>query len=376
MRSQKGIGLVAALAIGGGVVALGGLGYAVKKTGDRIGAVSDNAVRAVDARMGEFVRAIPGERYNQLIDDLYGEDQGKKERAQAFLTRLAGLKLDANYQVSAAFGFDEKPAVRAQLFPSASASMEAVELYFSGNENLVPVRSTILAAPSAKDRRDAMIAATKQLLSQHDTLRGKVWYCPDHPNYRAPTPAQRRGNPYSGMFLNCRHPAHRKMSEDSIANYENLFSTIVDAQLAAYHSGAAPTPLPSEQLTVAWNQLRDQYVILAVLESDLEKHKNDKCASDGTIDLKGKGCIRIWVHEKGDPKKVAYDGGVFNVSVLDFYRNPAIPNVAPDGSPVRFVARRADPAKMFDAEALLAYRQVQQLRKDQAKALGSAAAKK
>lgn len=370
MKTQRGFGILAAVGVVGGVVALGGLGYAVKKTSDKIAGVGELAVKAVDTRMGEMVRAIPGERYNQLIDDLYGDDEDKKARAQAFLTRLAGLDFNSTFQVSAGFAFDETPPLRAQLFPSTSSSADAVALYLNDQENLVPVRSTIVAAPSAMERREAISASTKYLLDNHQRLKSQIIDC-DDPNPR---------NPYMDGSINmrrlCTTPEFKKQADKSKAAYEKMFTDLVDAQLAAYHQGNIPTPLPADSLTVAWNQLRDQYVILAVVEADLVRHRKDKCISDGQLDLPGKGCIKIWVHEKGDSKKVAYEGGVFNVSVLDFYRNPPIRNATPDGSAVRYVARRADPSKMFDVDALAAYRQMQNLRKQQQDAVAGAAAER
>jgi hypothetical protein len=80
------------------------------------------------------IRAIPGERYLQIIDDLNGPDPVKRKEAQDFLLRLGHLDRDpnTNWYATATFGFDERAKLRADGFWAFSDSRAQVE-YFVQN---------------------------------------------------------------------------------------------------------------------------------------------------------------------------------------------------------------------------------------------------
>ncbi|TIU31481.1 MAG: hypothetical protein E5W28_12970, partial [Mesorhizobium sp.] len=55
---------------------------------------------ALEKTANAAIRAIPGERYLQLVDDLNGPDSAKATAARAFLAKLAGAKEGATYQAT------------------------------------------------------------------------------------------------------------------------------------------------------------------------------------------------------------------------------------------------------------------------------------
>ena len=64
-------------------------------------------------QLGEdAIKAVPGERWLQIIDDLNSGDQQKRAKAQAYLSSVAGVKIQdtgdiTNYALSVGFDFDE-----------------------------------------------------------------------------------------------------------------------------------------------------------------------------------------------------------------------------------------------------------------------------
>lgn len=72
--------------------------------------VADENIRKlteVVKQIGEAtIRAVPGERYMQLIDDLNSGDKDKAAAARAFLSRLANVKEDTEFQAVVNIEFD------------------------------------------------------------------------------------------------------------------------------------------------------------------------------------------------------------------------------------------------------------------------------
>lgn len=131
-RTMRGFGV--GLGLVAGIATAAGLGYAI----NRVSKKADehlNAMRVMlDNRSRDLIRAVPGERYLQLIDDLYGENKDARERAQTFLTKLAGINPQSSLEASARFGFNEQPPLHAQLFGASVASVEVVKLALDKHE--------------------------------------------------------------------------------------------------------------------------------------------------------------------------------------------------------------------------------------------------
>lgn len=74
------------------------------------------------------IRAVPGERWLQLIDDLHSQNAEKVEAAQELVKRLARVDLDEAYAVSVWFGFEGPDTeIRADVFLAGSISRSHVE---------------------------------------------------------------------------------------------------------------------------------------------------------------------------------------------------------------------------------------------------------
>jgi hypothetical protein len=90
------------------------------------------------------IRAVPGERWLQIIDDLNGADEGRRAAAQSFLKDVARIDVGAKYEVSVWFEFDDKKSpMRADLFRAGSQSPDEVATYLqTGSDNLTRFTTT------------------------------------------------------------------------------------------------------------------------------------------------------------------------------------------------------------------------------------------
>ncbi|WP_284448009.1 hypothetical protein [Pseudoxanthomonas mexicana] len=341
VKQRGAFGIGAAIGIVGVGVA-GALGFGLKKVSDTADARISALQALLDQRSSDLIRAIPGERYLQIIDALNGPDPEKRKQAQAFLTKLGALKLDTSMMASASFGFSEGSPLRAQILSSATNEPTSVRFAFRSGEieNLVAVRSTMSPAPTPEELRQNMIDAYSALLDKSWRPPQSIWN-----NECA------KVNVMSNEGAECFERASTQLK----------YQGIVDASLRAYHQGREPKPLGDATLSISWDQLRHRYVIIALVENDLKAHAKDDCVSKGELQLEGKGCITVWVHPKEKPEELAYAGGLYQVSVNEFFENEPIVWKNRSDVHIRWVARRMDPAQLLDEDTIKALTSIRAL---------------
>lgn len=114
------------------------------------------------------IRAVPGERYLQLIDDLNGTDAEKREKAKAFLENLAGVKPGVTYQmvVSATYagGDGSVPFRLDALRSSAPSEINARAYVEQGSVVMVDMRSApVSVRPMEQVQADVRAAVERTI---------------------------------------------------------------------------------------------------------------------------------------------------------------------------------------------------------------------
>jgi hypothetical protein len=117
------------------------------------------------------IRAIPGERYLQIIDEVNGTDEVKKKEAQEFLLRLGHMDRDpnTNWNATVTFGFDEKTKLRADGFWAFSDSRAQVEYFTRNAFNPPDIVSTAYRMQSVDELNSSIDAQVDSFLT---TLQG------------------------------------------------------------------------------------------------------------------------------------------------------------------------------------------------------------
>lgn len=325
---QRGFSLagVAAMVGGGAVLGLGTV-YAVGKKFESFQSMVDNQIT-------NAIRAVPGERYLRLIDDLHGENKDAREKAQRFLSSLAGIKLDADYEASMQFGYDMAKPVDAQLIPLPVVSPEAIDNYLESHESLMRYSSTISPVPTVADLRERMV---ENRFNQVEIALQLA---------RASCSMNMRREPRK---VYCRSGGGDPYFSESLAS---AIEAGVDADLRAFHQGSNELRLGAEPRSIAWKPLRDYFLVVVVPEEHVRAHEADACHSDGKNSPlpAGKGCLRLWVHRAGDPAALAFKNDVW-IHRDEFMRNPPLKTKF-NGSTLRYAFRNPDPSSVIDPETL------------------------
>lgn len=347
MLNQRGAAFAGvALATLGVAIAGGAIVHGFNKLNGRVDKYVNQTLEVVDRRMGDVIRAVPGERWLQLVDDLNGPDEKKREAAQDYLKNVANIDPGSSYEMSVAFGFSNGTPLNGQIFAAGTSSPDEVRMYMEPHqgEALRPVQNTLAPAPTPKELKQKIVEAYNAVTAAQKRLEKIEAECPS-------------GTCFSGFDI----------TKDPRNQYEAAVSDLVDAQLRASNFGSDPGMTTSELMSVGWQPLKDQYAVVMLHADQLDAHKGDPCTQSRGGSLQGKGCIRIWVHPAGKPEEISYKGGSIEISIDDFYGHPPIP-AGVEGYPIRFAAHRMDPGRMFDTNALRAYQDMTKLRAETAAA--------
>ncbi|RWE84207.1 MAG: hypothetical protein EOS63_03545 [Mesorhizobium sp.] len=121
---------------------------------------------ALEKTANAAIRAIPGERYLQLVDDLNGPDSAKATAARAFLAKLAGAKEGATYQATSnaayetVLGSDGMPvAFKLDMLRARSPTRETVAGFSQQNSiNVLSIQSAGVVPKTMEQVRQAVKA--------------------------------------------------------------------------------------------------------------------------------------------------------------------------------------------------------------------------
>jgi hypothetical protein len=225
------------------------------------------------------IRAVPGERYLQLIDDLNSGDPQRVTKAQSFLTQLGHFDPRIDWNATVSFGFDEKAPLRADAFFGFSPTRAQVEYFarYAFNPTLV---ANNIALPQTDGELNAKINSGIDSLLVHMTGSPKS------------TP--------SNMTVDLSWP-------DSILPTASGFPALVDPRIAAArgHQKAVADilkellkaqyaqktiPVGGTVLTLPWYPTEAKNMLFVLIpEDDWNKHKAD-------TNLK----IQALLHKAGD----------------------------------------------------------------------------
>jgi hypothetical protein len=113
-----------------------------------------------------LVRAVPGERYLQLIDDLNSGDPKKVTRAQTFMKQLGHFDPSVNWEATIMFGFDEQKPLHADAFFAFSPSKTQVDFFVQNTFNPKNVTNAIEIPQTANQLNSKIDDDVDQLLKK------------------------------------------------------------------------------------------------------------------------------------------------------------------------------------------------------------------
>jgi hypothetical protein len=254
-----------------------------------------------------LVRAVPGERYLQLIDDLNSGDPAKVTRAQAFLKQLGHFDPAVNWEATIAFGFDEQKPMHSDAFFAFSPSKTQIEYFVQNALNPRSVTSSIELPQTATQLNQTIDSGVDQLMgwlagpgkiepSQSFGPSSILWW----PESFTPTTVSATG-PIAATL--------KKSAEDR----QNAIRVKLKELLKAQYEKKS-IPAGGTAITLPWFPTDGKnFLFVAIPESDWNQHKGD-------ANFK----VAVLLHKEGDATQSYLKTNEMIVDPALFEANPPV----------------------------------------------------
>jgi hypothetical protein len=258
------------------------------------------------------IRAIPGERYLQIIDAVNGTDPVKQKEAQEFLKRLGHLDNDATIKWvgTATFSFDPAKELHANAFWGFSDSKAQVEYFM---RNAFDAKQAVV---STGYRNQTMDELNAQIDSGVDTLLNQLQGAP---TAQSMTTGQvgMGGNPVIVSYLAWDGSLTPSTPFGPILTKQQVLDRAKAAkdeaaaslkQLLKAQYAKMEIPVGSTTLSIPWHPEEAKSLFFVLIpDEDWQNHKNDSHLS-----------IQVTLHKEGDLHATFPGTGSFEVPLGEF----------------------------------------------------------
>ena len=235
------------------------------------------------------IRAVPGERYLQLIDDLNNtKNPEKRQAAQEFLKSLGHFDPAASYVVSVAYGFDDSSPLHSDIFLAFDGQREHV-VYYAPNFHEDQSVTSGIPLPNTRQDIDKTVDEKVDQIVQAMTGDPRFINLPPGTNLTNTALPELQALDWPGSLTPNFFVSGSPNVNQAITLFQQLNSAKIAAQARqnqvrqllkeAIKAQYAPKSLPvgSAVLTRQWIPASSQdYVFVLIPEEDFQKHKNDK----------------------------------------------------------------------------------------------------
>jgi hypothetical protein len=269
------------------------------------------------------VRAIPGERYLQIIDAVNGTNDVKKKEAQEFLRRLGNLDNNATIRWvgTATFSFDPAKELHANVFWGFSDSKEQVQFFM---RNAYDAKQAVVSTGYRNQTMDELNAQIDSgvdtfLTTLQGTNPGGIMVSPGGtPGSFAYSPPTYIPMWYNSLSPNTSYVVAAPPIPDSMMTREKVLAsakatkdaaaTTMKSLLKAQYA-KMEIPVGSTTLSIPWHpeEAKSLFFIL-IPDEDWQKHKNDSPHLS----------IQVTLHKEGDLKATYPGTGSFEVPLAEF----------------------------------------------------------
>lgn len=319
------------------------------------------AERAANAAL----RAIPGERYLQLIDDLNGPNLEQREAARSFLRNLANVEPGQAFEGTLSFDGPKDFSFKYDVFRAIAPHPYYVEVFAKNSMSLQSTNASVLPIATREkienDVRKSVSQALSHLIGRRVELRNDVtgqtltglnfnnmqtgathkWFIryPDtlttgwksdaflHPNRTSEV--EKRNAQFDEELKR-----NEQRKEDFVNNVTNAILAVTHANELAAHG---------ESRTMHWNPVdAEQYMIVVIDEQTYEAMQADSNAA-----------ILASVHKAGDASSTLNGRPGYRFSGIDFdsERNPHV--TGKNGQKVYWAFHEFSGSPRIDNEMLL-----------------------
>lgn len=272
----------------------------IEETRGMVKQVSDNAIRAV-----------PGERWLQLIDDLNSEDDATRTRAQDFLRRVGKIDIDNNYEASIWFGKPANMELDVSVLRASDRGLAVVEsAALNGPLNFVNVANSLHPALDMEARlkrvEEACTNGLKKLVGTPEVQISS--FSGENDAQVTENILWQGGLRTSGQFHTDGHVYN--FNQGTLVNESNKVcgeaaGDIAKALIAFYEIDADPG---EARLVLPWNALDSQQFLFVIVRA---RHFED---------TKPNLSIKALVHRVGDKSVTLHGTYVRSIELDQFQR--------------------------------------------------------
>ena len=295
------------------------------------------------------IRAVPGERYLEIIDAVNGTDEVKKKEAQEFLLRLGHLDRDPNtdWNATVTFDFNEKVKLHADGFWAFSDSRAQVEYFVQNAFNPPDIVSTGYRMQTMNELDSEIDVQVETLLS---TLQGmpsnsSTFGPPTQNGAPGPTmitwPTSLTPTVFNDPLQSILTPGRNPPLEMAKATRDSAAKTLKSLFKAQYEK--KEVPVGSTTLTIPWHPEEGKNLFFILIpDADWIAHQGDKDLSvevvlhkdsnlSDTFQKTSSFRVNLAQFREREPVKLRFGAGQVRWAVVDpTHTSATIPDLSPD----------------------------------------------
>jgi hypothetical protein len=278
------------------------------------------------------IRAVPGERYLQLIDDLNSGDTTRVRKAQDFLQRLGHFDPTIDWVDTINFGFNESTPLHADAFFAFSPSRAQVDYFVKNNAFNAGQVANSIQLPQLAGEIDSSINANVDVIVKDMSGNPKI----ENVNIGSSTLSWP-----DSIVPNHTGFAVQDLSNKAIQRQQDIANRLKSVLKAQYANKSIP--VGGNILEIPWYPTDAKNLLFVVIpEEEWLKHKDDpnwqvvsllhkKGDASAVLNLTRPMIINKTEFEKNEAVERPHGEGKVRWAAVDpTHSSISIPDVAPD----------------------------------------------
>ncbi|BFP43228.1 hypothetical protein FGF1_40730 [Flavobacteriaceae bacterium GF1] len=281
----------------------------------------DANVKKLTETVDQAAKAIPGERWQRILDGLHSDNPEVRQKALNYLDRVTGIDGQKKYSVSVWFDYDSNDSIQIDIFQEKFLSRDVARERLEQNRHrLAYTRRSVSYPLNINDLRDTL---NKNISEVFENIIGipTARKIPNNGKYVGPSLYNIRNvTAYYDVAL---HRVHKKRPDlvlstkltDVRKERKQNVERFVDNILLTVNQ--FKIPLNQKVRTESWNPLEGKgYLYILIKQKDFDRVK------ENTFN----GYIKV--HENNSPNEALYSPT--DVKIEKFQFNPEINQVVTD----------------------------------------------
>lgn len=282
-------------------------------------------------------KAIPGERYQRLIEEANSSDPIVRANAKAYIKRLFNIDIDSEYVINITIDTKDSLPIHMTTFQASTLFRDEILKKVKTNSiEYTKIRQVSKGAPTLEIlKRDL----SKSLEASFNSIVG----VPTYRKYAAGKNSHGFTNYHEFIDNELKRPSLGTRQRNWVPNLNNERKVAINDLAESLLQPFKPYYLPLDSITYTNNWKVSEaypYIFLLIKEKDFNRIKNTDFI------------IQASVHEKGNQSNILFRPTPIEIKASDFNvnRNPPVPMYYKDDRLVWFVTDMTGYAEMYPSK--------------------------